>query len=834
MFRYGSKFLVFVLLILSFFDKPVAANDVLTTQELLTELGYTPGPIDGNYGTNTKYALENFYAAQNKKFDGELSTNEISALTKASKRPNFSFEALKMMDDHVEQSDLLKVLLPKSNLVIKDYKRFRDYRLNHYKHNYSFTNWLWKEKGSAGKILDKNYCYETLAKFLVPVTPNLKFRGRSEYDFTRCQSSFLTYGVINFSASFKMYQKLFLEMATSEKDHWVYRRSAKKNNNPNFYHLGGVIATFYMYYAVNYEAFNYTKKQRIIIENYFKKKAFAERFSLDGDRRTSLCPINKPMNLNGRIHMVNNCGSVRLRFAAGELALAIVTQDEALWKKGLWDLDYALSMTNDEGFFVPLSAKGCKALGYTWDTSRLFSLNIEMLKLAGFDLLDYKTRHGKTISQAYEMLFKQYKDITISNHIAKKAIGADSCGKRPYKTHKEFLFQEFGKLDDGRLNDEWVPRFRRFINWSIRFVSEKHPEWLEANTLREVETDPFIGNYHTITAFEIYNANVMSEPKSIWKSKFNRQKEALRKKEEEDKKKEAELKKLKEEKHKKEQAMLKKLEVEKRKREKGERTRKREMLFSYDGTYKVQLGQIRNLIGGKVYQNLGSILFRLNRGQPELDEKNILYKEFGLNEIKFSLGYDGYMTLSGQILSKIDTEKKCFYIAGNLKLDKKFNPKTSQNCSAGGQNFSMNFEKISDDINFNFSQEKELKKLEGEYDVQWFITGINSTERSLYAKDSLTISNGIGVFSGDEPNKQPSSELRKELSVQYDTNGEIIILGKIDLMEKMDVKKWYASGKIHPTKKTTIKTVWGYGDIIELEIKKVRFLKFQKELNLRH
>ena len=25
--------------------------------------------------------------------------------------------------------------------------------------------------------------------------------------------------------------------------------------------------------------------------------------------------------------------------------------------------------------------------------------------------------------------------------------------------------------------------------------------------------------------------------------------------------------------------------------------------------------------------------------------------------------------------------------------------------------------------------EEELKKLDGEYDVQWFITGINSTER---------------------------------------------------------------------------------------------------------
>ena len=365
---------------MSIFSIPVHADNVLLAQELLTKLGYTPGPIDGSYGAKTKYALENFYASQNKKFDGELSSNEITSLKKSMQNSNFSFEALKMMDDHVAQSELLTVSLPKSNLVIKDYKRFRDYRLNHYKNNYSFTNWLWKEKGSSGKILDKSYCYETLAKFLIPSTPVDSFKGRSETDFTHCQNSFLTFGVMDFNASFKMYQKLFLEMATSEKDHWAYRRSNVKNSNPTFYHLGGVIATFYMYYAVNYEAFNYTQKQRNIIENYFKKKAFAERFNLDGDGRTSLCPIKKPMSLNKRVHITNNCGSVRLRFAAGELALAIVTQDEALWKKALWDLDYALSMTNDEGFFVPLSAKGCKALGYTYDTSRLFSLNVEILK----------------------------------------------------------------------------------------------------------------------------------------------------------------------------------------------------------------------------------------------------------------------------------------------------------------------------------------------------------------------------------------------------------------------------------------------------------------------
>ena len=61
----------------SFFIKPLAANDVQIAQELLTKLGYTPGPIDGSYGSKTKFALENFYAAQNRKFDGQLSANEI-------------------------------------------------------------------------------------------------------------------------------------------------------------------------------------------------------------------------------------------------------------------------------------------------------------------------------------------------------------------------------------------------------------------------------------------------------------------------------------------------------------------------------------------------------------------------------------------------------------------------------------------------------------------------------------------------------------------------------------------------------------------------------------
>ena len=87
------------------------------------------------------------------------------------------------------------------------------------------------------------------------------------------------------------------------------------------------------------------------------------------------------------------------------------------------------------------------------------------------------------------MLFKQYEDITISNHIAKKAIGSDSCGKKPYKTHEKFVLQEYD-FDQEKVaravKMNLMENHEDFMNWSIRFVSEKHPEWLKnKNTLRE-------------------------------------------------------------------------------------------------------------------------------------------------------------------------------------------------------------------------------------------------------------------------------------------------------------------------------------------------------------
>jgi hypothetical protein len=77
-----QKYITLIVFLIYNFITPTFANDVRTTQELLTKLDYNPGPVDGRYSVKTKLALKNFYAIRNQIFDGELSSNEIKDLKK--------------------------------------------------------------------------------------------------------------------------------------------------------------------------------------------------------------------------------------------------------------------------------------------------------------------------------------------------------------------------------------------------------------------------------------------------------------------------------------------------------------------------------------------------------------------------------------------------------------------------------------------------------------------------------------------------------------------------------------------------------------------------------
>ena len=62
----------------------IADKNVCKIQELLSQQGYNVGLVDGVVGKKTTDSLTHFYAAQNKKFDGNLSKSVIRDLEKVS------------------------------------------------------------------------------------------------------------------------------------------------------------------------------------------------------------------------------------------------------------------------------------------------------------------------------------------------------------------------------------------------------------------------------------------------------------------------------------------------------------------------------------------------------------------------------------------------------------------------------------------------------------------------------------------------------------------------------------------------------------------------------
>ena len=95
-------------------------------------------------------------------------------------------EAQEMLDDHIKQSELLKVPLPTNNRIIKDYQRFLDYRKKTMTRffngdkadnflNYSYINSS-NDKDLNGKTinLSKEVCKKILTEFDVGVVPSQK------------------------------------------------------------------------------------------------------------------------------------------------------------------------------------------------------------------------------------------------------------------------------------------------------------------------------------------------------------------------------------------------------------------------------------------------------------------------------------------------------------------------------------------------------------------------------------------------------------------------------------------------------------------------------------
>jgi hypothetical protein len=807
MFWYGFRVLVFVLLTICFVSKPVLANDISIAQKLLTDLGYAPGPIDGSFGGKTKRALENYYAALNKKFDGKLDKNEITDL-KATLKNSLNLKPKLKKSRHIQHARYSKHIatqfrdlkVSKDFTLIDDFDSFIEFHKKYLKLKLPDSSGIFSFRTSQGFNFD--FCVQDFINTTTKkANPSKAIHNATAYCGNMISQRFLN----NPKDGINLYRKIILgwlnggvienpnlfgkKLPEKLMEEWPY---AISSNVPN-------ILTHYALYHKLYSFDQFTHERIVKMgEAFYTQWDYFPLLTRGNGREYTkkLCNLKSQQKV---VSVTNDhCGSYTFRMATGGIYFGLEFNSQFAFDTGVRHLEIMLATFNKDAVYAAQAHRGICALGYMGQFPPHFELiHYAFQKAYGIDFINTKNINGITPAEAYLKLWKIAHDPleTVVKYWNKN----DQMNCTLNGKNQAAMVAQLKKYPSS-YRDFWNGfSYEDFLLSSPILASQELPkEWKSFDKSkvkqgRAVLQTPAGNDFMGINPYLLQLAlgNFEDERQTY----------------------DAERKRIKE---------------EERKKTKAERLRKRDMVSSYDGTYKIHLGINRNVIDGKMYQDLGAILFTLNRGQPKLDENNILYQALGLSEIKFSLDYDGYMKVSGNFLGEINSERKCVYTSGNLKSDKKFTSKSSQNCGATGQSLTMKFEKISNETNLVLIDEKELKKLEGEYDVHWFITGINSTERLFYAKDTLTMSNGIGVFSGNESNKQPSSELRKKLSVQYNANGEIVILGKIDLMEKLDVKKWYASGEIHPTEKTTIKTVWGFGDIIELEIEKSKVVKVSK------
>ena len=786
------KILVLIFLTICFFTKPVVANDISIAQKLLTDLGYAPGPIDGSFGGKTKRALENYYAAQNKRFDGNLDKNEITDL-KTTLKNSVNLKPKLKKSRHIQHARYSKhIATPFRDLkvsegftLIDDFKSFIEM------HERKLKKKLPSTLGPLSYLKNQDLSLEACTnifdkKSIQNANRSPDANSPQIHDFAlNCGTIISQVFLDDPNNGVNIYRKIlegWLINGIIENPNLYIKNITGNNSQAWAYAISSFVPNIFAHYSIYHELYDFdpTTHQNIINmgEAFFAQWDYYPAIVKENEWRTKICDLTSQTKI---VRSTNDhCGSYTFRMATGGIYFGLEFNSQIAFDTGVRNLEVMMSTFNKDAVYVPQAVRGICALGYMGQFPPHFELiHYAFRKAYGIDFINTKNINGVTPAEAYLKLWEIAHNPLET--VVKYWNGHDQmrCSENG-KNQAEMVEQL--KNNPSSYRDFWNGFNDKIFIFTSPFLSkQKLPkEWrsiLISETIKGRDVE-----------YAIQNNDMMGINPYLLQLALGNFEDEL----------------------------------------KAERLRKREMLFSYDGIYKVQLGLNRNLIDGKMNQDLGSILFTLNGGQPKLDANNILYQALGLNEINFSLDYDGSMIVSGKFYGEINSDRRCVYIVGNLKSDKKLYPRSSQYCSASSQSLSMKFEKISDDVDLNLVNEKKLKEFDGEYDVQWFIKGINSIDRTLRAKDTLTLSNGVGVFSGNEENKQPSSELRKELLVQYNSSGEIIILGRLDLMEKVDVKQWYASGKISLMKKSILKTIWGFGDIIELEIEKSKIIEIPK------
>ena len=785
------KILVLIFLTICFFTKPVVANDISIAQKLLTDLGYAPGPIDGSFGGKTKRALENYYAAKNKSFDGKLDNNEIIDL-KATLRNSVGQKPKLKKSRHIQHERYSKDIattfrglkVNEDFTLIDDFVSFMDIHKSELEGKLDDSRGFFNFRRNQG--IDFNFCLEDLVSTTSKkANPSFGVQNVSSNCLQMISQRFLN----NTETGIKNYQKIilgWLDNGIVHNPNKFGKKLSQKMMNEWPYAISSNVPQILTHYALYHKLYGFSSS---IHQNIIQMgEAFYTQWDYYPLRIRQGSFMQKLCNLKSQYKVVvesnDHCGSYNARMATGGIYFGLEFNSQLSFDTGIRHLEIMLATFNKDAVYAAQAHRGICAVGYMKQFPPHFELvHYAFQKAYGIDFINTKNINGVTPAEAYLKLWKIAHDPLET--VVKYWNGFDQMNCSNNGKNQVAMVAQL-KKDPSSYKDIWNGfNYADFLLSSPILARQQLPKEWESlfNSSSEKGNDIF----QTVAGGDWLGINpylLQLALDNVGKQRRN-------------------------------------------KRQKIQQEKK--LLLSYDGTYKAYLSLSWDGLKNMLYQDLGPIKISINQGQLEFDKKNILYDALRLEDLNFLLNYDGKLEIKGDIRDKIkDLQRQCVYLIGDLNYENIFQLKTDKRCEIKNQRLRVKFIKNSGPDGKNINSSSKNSTLDGKYNVQWNIKGLNSEEIFVEAKDELILKNGVGVFSGLDTKMQPSFNLRQNLRVQYNINGEIIILGDLDLFEKNYIKQFYASGKILPKKETTITSVWGMGDIFTLKIEKNNTNKIKK------
>ena len=410
-----KKLATLICFLLLTYSTPALANDVLTAQQLLTELGYNSGPADGSYGRKTEQALINFYAAQNKKFDGELSANEIKDLESSLSVSIAARPKLKKSRHRQHAKYSKHIATPFRNLKV----------------NESFT-----------LIDDFNSFMGLHEKYIKGQLPDdigaFSYRARQGFDFDFCVEDFISTtskktnpsrGVQNVTAYCgQMISQRFLNNPESGLEHyrkiilgWLDNNIVQNPNSfskkiPNKlmsewpYAISSNVPNILSHYAIYHRLYSFDQftHQRILRMGeafYAQWDYYPELIKGGGDYKRKLC------NLKSQTKVVlgtnDHCGSFTFRMATGGIYFGLEFNSQIAFDTGIRHLEVMLATFNKDAVYAAQAQRGICAVGYMKQFPPHFELiHYAFSKAYGIDFINTKNINGVTPAEAYTKLWK--------------------------------------------------------------------------------------------------------------------------------------------------------------------------------------------------------------------------------------------------------------------------------------------------------------------------------------------------------------------------------------------------------------------------------------------